>query len=335
MSRLAELLLDVSTRQPRVFDALALALMASVWPAGIVWCWARRRSRAGFPNMRARLVLTIAVMQACAPAIAVRSGGYCDPPARANLQLRADPTPNASAPRSERLAALLGLSATLLERRATGELSIESRVRVLERIEAARLSVAASSAELDCESQRAEQTANYLAHGETSAVQGLTVASIAAAAAAAIAGVFLSTANASHAAQNIFAIAGGVVTAGLGLGSLYVHPQIAYGHARNLLSDLWRGPSESANYAPVVWAYLSRREFSNQQRESIREKIVARWRRYQGVVQDPADVATLFGSGGTYDAELLQTRAKMLDEVRAEVDLFNQDLETLAAELVR
>jgi hypothetical protein len=85
--------------------------------------------------------------------------------------------------------------------------------------------------------------------------------------------------------------------------------------------------------APVVWAYLSRREFSNEQRASIRDKIVERWHRYQGLEQEPDDTSALFGAGGRYDADLLQTRAQMLDEVRAEVDLLSQDLESLASEL--
>ena len=81
----------------------------------------------------------------------------------------------------------------------------------------------------------------------------------------------------------------------------------------------------SDNYPPLVWSYLTRREFSNNQREPIREKIKARWRRFEQV-DDPTAAALLFGKGGSYDADALRTRAAMLDEVRAEVELCHQDL---------
>jgi hypothetical protein len=131
------------------------------------------------------------------------------------------------------------------------------------------------------------------------------------------------------------AISSGAVTAGLGLAMLGVHPRVDYGHPRNLLADVWRGPTEASTYPPLVWAYLTRREFSNQQQRSIRERIGARWSQYQGIERDSADVALLFGTGGRYDAALLRTRSRMLSEVRAEVDLVNQDIESLAAALIR
>jgi len=237
------------------------------------------------------------------------------------------------APRDEHLAALLGLSNVLVERRS-GELSTESRMRVLERIELARLSVAAASAELSCESERSDQTADYLNQKSAGTVQGLTVASIGVAAATAIAGVLLATNNATNESQDVVAIGGGLATGGLGLGSLWVHPEINYAHPRNLLADVWNGPPSSMLYSPFVWAYLTRPEFSNSQEQSIREKIIDRWRRYQRIDKMPKERELMFSSGGIYDAALLRMRSQMLDEVEAEVVLVNQDLEVLMTELI-
>jgi len=230
------------------------------------------------------------------------------------------------------MAALLGLGGVASEQTAPPPLDV--RVRVVERIELARLAIASTSAELECESERAEQAADYLTRRQSRTVQALTIGSVAAAALTGIAGVFLSTRGAPDGDQDAFAISGGTVTAALGLGSLFVHSHADFEHARNLLTDVWTGPPLSSTYPSIVWTYLTRAEFSNGQREAIREKIVARWRRFEQV-DDPAAEALLFGRGGSYDADTLRTRAAMLDEVRAEVELTHQDLAAFAAAVLR
>jgi hypothetical protein len=245
----------------------------------------------------------------------------------------------AGAARIERLAALLGLRSALPERTSPGTPvpapSVESQVHVLARIETARVAVAAISAELACEEERTEQAADYLAKHESDAVQRLTIASVLVAAATSVASVFLSTSNARAAPQDAVAIGGAALTVGLGLGSLYVHPKVEFAHPRNLLTDIWNGPAVSTQYPPVLWAYLSRPEFSNHGIRSIRESIVARWRAFETVENDPTVVALLFGGGGKYDAATLRARSAMLGQVRAEVDLANQELALLTGELLR
>jgi hypothetical protein len=130
------------------------------------------------------------------------------------------------------------------------------------------------------------------------------------------------------------AVSGGAVTAALGLGSLFAHAQVTFEHSRNLLSDIWRGPQTSTTYPPLVWAYLTRSEFSNSGRAAIRERIVSRWKQFQQV-DEPRTAAVLFGTGGSYDADTLRLRAAMLYEVKAEVELTHQELVTLAASLLR
>jgi len=271
--------------------------------------------------------LGVLTLTACSPA-AVRGGGYCSPPAVPQLSFSSDPEPPPGASRGARMAALLGLSSTV-----SATPALEARVRVVERVELARLAIASTSAELDCESERAEQAADYLTRGQTKNVQLLTIGSVAAAALTGIAGGFLSTHQAPSGDQEGLAIGGGVATAALGLASLYVHPRTDFEHRRNLLADVWSGPAASSTYPPLVWAYLTRAEFSNSQTEPIRQKIVGRWRRFEQV-DDPASAALLFGTGGSYDADSLRTRAAMLDEVRAEVELTEQDLMAFAGAIV-
>ena len=202
------------------------------------------------------------------------------------------------------MAALLGLHALLPD----GARDEAKRVDVLARLGEAGLAIASTRAELDCSAESAQQVADYLAHAQSSAVQWLTVGSIAAAAATGIVSVFLSTGQASGWAQNGFAIGGGAVTAGLGATSLFVHVHTRFEHTRNMLADVWFGPRESSIYPPIVWGYLTQPEFSNDQRAPIRAKIVERWTQFQGIQDDPCVVALLFGAGGTYDADTLRLR---------------------------
>ena len=116
--------------------------------------------------------------------------GYCEPPPPEGGRFTEDPAPPKGAARTAYLAALLGLSSALSEREA-GPLSVDTRLRVLERIEVARIEISATTAELDCESERLIQAADYLSRSQSSAVRTLTVASVLTAAGTAVAGVFL------------------------------------------------------------------------------------------------------------------------------------------------
>src|SRR5580658_10058300 len=79
-------------------------------------------------------------------------GGYCAPPAVAPLSFAPDPPPVDGAPREMQVAALVGLSGVTAEQVSQ---SIDMRVRVVERVELASLVIGATSAELDCEGERA------------------------------------------------------------------------------------------------------------------------------------------------------------------------------------
>jgi hypothetical protein len=279
---------------------------------------------------RSMPLLVIALsLAACAPASALGGGSFCAPPA-VPAPFPSDPPPPPGASREERMAALLGVRALLVE----GRHDEATRIQLLARIEEARLTIAATRAELDCAGESARQAADYLERAQERAATSLTVASIAAAAATSIVTVFLSTGQTSNWTQNSVAIGGGVVTAGLGAASLVVNPHMRVDHPRNLLAEVWFGPKESTLYPPVVWGYLTDPEFSNDQREPIRARIVARWAQFHGVrKEDPKLVALLFGAGGTYDEETLRMRGSMIDQVKAEVDLMNQDIAALAARM--
>jgi hypothetical protein len=290
----------------------------------VLWRWGLRSS--------GTLVAVLATAAAgCAIPRALGGAGYCAPPTEASFPFAPDPSPPRTASREEHTAALLGLGATL----TGGARSDRDRERALERIEFARLAIRTTAAELACESERAKQAAEAAGRAQAQDVQSLTIASIGASAVTAIAGVLLSTRGASAASQDAVAIGGGGLTAGLALASLAVHPGVSFTHARNLLADVWLGPSSSSVYPAFVWAYLTRPEFSNDGQHAIREHIVERWRALDDVAGDPALVRLIFGGGGRYDAGSLRLRAAMLSEIGAEVDLEIQDVAALADRILR
>src|SRR5580704_17209353 len=170
----------------------------------------------------------------CAPPLKLGSSAYCAPPAEASFSFKPDPSPAAAASREEHTAALLGLRDVLHD----GARTEQGRLLALERIEFARLAIRTAGAELACESERARQAAEAAGRAQAKDVQALTIASMGVSAATAIAGVLLSTHDASAVSQDATAIGGGGVTAGLALPSLAVHPGVRFVHARNLLADV-------------------------------------------------------------------------------------------------
>jgi hypothetical protein len=272
------------------------------------------------------LAVACAGLGACASSPTAKTGwGFCAPPEALSVPWREDPLPR-GASRGEQAAALLGVSDEI--RQAADPKDERARVVVLERLALTRTVLEATVAELDCERERSLQLASLLHAKKERSTTRFTIGSIVVGAATAIAGGFLAAADTSPTSQGLVAIAGGAVTTGLALVPLFDHPQVELEHERNVLADVWAGPRESRLFPAVVWAYLTRPEFSNGQATSIRENVVARWKEHDLQRRD-VDLATLFGTHGLYDAQALDLRAGMLGQVKAEVRLMNQALAPL------
>jgi len=278
-------------------------------------------------------MIALVLASACAAPLRI-TAPYCAPPA-SELALRlpaGEALPNGSN-REAQLAALLGLS-DALEQRSRGPLPEDARLDVLTRIDLARLEISAITAELDCEGERSQQAADYLAQRQARTVQRVTVASILTATVVGVASVLLSTKDAAASVQDAVGITGAAAAAGTGFATLYVAPTLRLESPRNMLRDIREGPTSSSIYPPVVWAYLSRAGFSNAQDAPIRTKLIERFCRLNGRCDDDTTVRLVFGAGGEFDADTLRQQAALLDQVKAEVDLENQDLRALAERLL-
>jgi len=208
--------------------------------------------------------------------------------------------------------------------------ALTQRQQVLARLQLMATSIASTAAELDCEGERADQVAGYLAEQEDRYEQRLTVLSIGV---GAVAGVGTTVFD-QKIPQYAFGIGGGLLTAGLGLLTLTSHRTIAFEHPRNLLTDIWEEKPTSALYPPSVWYCLQERAFSNQGETSVGHNTRQRWQHYGQLAQPNSpkgrqQQALLFGKGGKYSVEELRIRANMLNELQAAVRLIEQDLQGL------
>lgn len=184
--------------------------------------------------------------------------------------------------------------------------------------------------ELDCEEQRANQAAADLQRRENHQIRNLTIGSIAAGVGGGLAGELLEVSATEH----TLAIGGAVLSAGLGIATLFVNPRQQFTHPRNLLADTWYHRARSSLYPAGLWAVLSAPPAAAASPAPL-QTIRQRWAQYDqlGGRNAPAQQALYFGPGGHYDADELRTRSNMLAQLEGAVRLVNQDLQQLLVEL--
>jgi len=207
----------------------------------------------------------------------------------------------------------------------------EQRQRLLAQVVLAGTTVGSMAAELDCEGERADQLATYLAKLDSRRVQRFNSFSLLAGAGSGIGATVAST----QGGQYGFAIGGGVLTAALGLLALRPPKYTAdFRHPRNLLTAVWTEQADPALWPPSLWYLLTNPAFSNFGQASIAHNTRLRWQHY-GPLAHPASKASqqlaalVFGPGGTYSADQLTIRADLLNELQAAVRLFDQELQGL------
>lgn len=207
----------------------------------------------------------------------------------------------------------------------------EQRQRLLAQVVLAGTTVGSMAAELDCEGERADQLATYLAKLDSRRVQRFNSFSLLAGAGSGIGATVAST----QGGQYGFAIGGGVLTAALGLLALRPPKYTAdFRHPRNLLTAVWTEQADPALWPPSLWYLLTNPAFSNFGQASIAHNTRLRWQHYGPLAHSGSKAsqqlaALLFGPGGTYSADQLTIRADLLNELQAAVRLFDQELQGL------
>lgn len=187
--------------------------------------------------------------------------------------------------------------------------------------------------ELECERQRVDQTALGLQALQTKRMNRFTVGSLLMGAAS---GTISATLQ-NKATNLLLTVITAGLSAGLGVGTLLVSPQLDYPIQRNLLAPVWYQSPRPALYPPNLWALLNQvrvgRPDSNA--PAPLQTIRRRWAQYNQLCDRTAaaHLALYFGAGGPYRLDDLHTRSAMLNQLEIMVRLANQDLQKLLVEV--
>ncbi|WP_294288115.1 hypothetical protein [uncultured Chryseobacterium sp.] len=218
--------------------------------------------------------------------------------------------------------------------------SLQSQVKVLQlktrinsKITIALTELDAVAAEFDCEGERVAQIGNYVDNLNDSRNNRLILYSIAAGAAASIAGGIVKNDTWSNAID----IGGGALGAGFGLATLNPKGRkVEFIHQRNLLRDIWKEKLESPNFPPFIWYMYTEKRFSNREKQSIISSMKERWLHYQfDDDKQKADQSVIFSDGGFYRSQDLNDRAAMLNQMQSATRTINQNINYLLLDLDR
>lgn len=205
---------------------------------------------------------------------------------------------------------------------------------ILWKLQQASLEVSATAAEIDCEEERAEQIAGYLLNSQSSRETRLTVAAISIGAVGALSAVAFLSAGNELAAEwiGITTALSEVVLAGF---IFFQKTNVMFYHQRNHLAEMWKGNKTSSLFPPSVWYYLNGGSSISREGLTLREELVARWKRFNRFDKETnqKEIDLYFGEGGKYAAEQLANRSNLLDQVESFVALMKQDLRVLMREL--
>lgn len=207
------------------------------------------------------------------------------------------------------------------------------RQQIYNRLILASTELASIAAELDCETERSKQLANYLDQNNDTRVQRLTIISVLTGAATAI----VTSVSNDHKIQVGFGINGSIISAIFGgMAVLPSKQEIEIKHERNLLTDIWYQPKNSLIYPPFIWYVFNRSIFNGEERSTISESLRYRWIEQGLVSLDLNDKKSklFFGNDGKYKADDLHTRTSMLNQLKAEIRSINQNLQSLMLKLL-
>lgn len=251
-------------------------------------------------------------------------------------------------PQSQRIAESLKVKELLVQLTALevqGNQDLPTKVYRLQvqqqlsnRILLAFLDVARAAAEADCEEERADQLADGLQEIRDKRIRQYTLIAIVGDAMIGIVSGGLGLA-AQEVASEAVAILGGSVATWFGLWAFVDETHYEFRHARNLLQEVWTGPTDSILLPATVWRHLTHLLSDDAQHYSLRESLILRWRQdgrlgEAGSKREQRRVALFFGDGGSYDIEDLRARAAMLDLLESDINLMSQDLERLLEEIL-
>ncbi len=225
--------------------------------------------------------------------------------------------------------------------------------QIFNRLLLASTEVASLAAELDCESERSKQLANYLDQINDTRIQRFTILSVVTGAATGIG----TSVSKNYGSQVTIGIGGSIISAIFGGLAVFSSKHVVeFKHNRNLLADIWYNPKSSSTYPPFIWSVLNSKEFNTGGFNSTVNSLKDRWveeglvdtannknrKTYIGRflvkeglldLSDSKKQELFFGTGGKYRANDLHTRTSMLNQLKAEIRSINQNLQSFMLKL--
>lgn len=213
------------------------------------------------------------------------------------------------------------------------------RQKLSERIATVALDISSTSAEMDCEEERADQIADYLIDVAHARIKKLTLWSILLGAIGSTLVNGLALWNVDHRIYRLIGILFGLAVAAISLTAITaVQTQLEYSHQRNGLAELYQQAAVPTVFPPSVWNYLNRPDERDGNPSSLRVSLLHRWEHSGELGAKPEAekqrlMALLFGTGGSYRASELRIRANLFDQLESYINLMKHDLEQLAREI--
>jgi len=222
-------------------------------------------------------------------------------------------------------------------REGAKEVLQELRSQMIERILLVSFQNNSVNAEISCEEARAEHLADYLEEQNDNRARYFTIAAIVVGGIWGIVGGSLALAD-HTAAEGIVGIVGGALTTVFGAAALFQDQQAYLGHPRNLLREIWEGPTTPILFPDIIWRFLNR-PLEEDPTITLRSIIIARWRRdgrlgRPGSDEEKRRSVLIFGEGGEYTVDDLYARAQMFNLLQSQIGRISEYLEQLLRELI-
>ncbi|BDD04024.1 hypothetical protein [Aureibacter tunicatorum] len=212
-------------------------------------------------------------------------------------------------------------------------LKIEAYQKILHKINITNLEISSYASIMDCEEERAEQIASSLQDIDAKRETFLTVSAIVIGALGSVLTIaFIDQGN----TNDYIGFGTGIIEATLGFMILKKGKSIDFNHLDNPLTDIWNQPKVSTYYPPSIWFFLTDSNSFGAPNMSMASELANRWADFSEL-NNHENISTkelLFGSGGAYNADDLELRASMLDQLESTINLMKQDLEVLSQELL-
>lgn len=215
---------------------------------------------------------------------------------------------------------------------------LELRQKLNHYINMASIDVSAFASEMDCEEERADQIASYLARKDAKTENRLTVSAIISGAIGTIGAAIIVLNDPEDNRVEYFGIGVGLTEVIFGTLLLTNERKVYISHERNALRELWEGQTISNIFPPPIWYYLNYYNPNNFEEDSKRNIILEKWMKFGQISESKEKkknklISLYFKDGGYYNSVQLENRANMHDQVESQINLMKQQLKSLALEL--